>query len=125
MWNRSNDYAFRSKVDSLVVNVAAVCHASIPHDVIETSVARLGFCIQCLPLINFRVPGNSGGWGGGRSDIYISKFLNLKLLYLIWQFFFSFLRSLSLSSLDNCPINGPWFKRHKLDILHKIYFLVD
>ena len=37
MWNRRSDYAIRRilKVDPLVVNVATVCHASIPRDVIK------------------------------------------------------------------------------------------
>ena len=56
--NCSNDYAFCLEVDPLVVNVAAVCHASIPRNVIETSVARLGFCIQCFECQ--RIAGHSG-----------------------------------------------------------------
>ena len=51
--NHSNYYAFRWEVDPLVVKVAAVFHASIPRDVIETSVARLGFCIQCFTINYF------------------------------------------------------------------------
>ena len=110
MWNRSNDYAFRWKVDPLVVNVAAVCHASIPRDVIEISVARLGFCIRCftLNIFFFRVQGNSGCWGVVLT--WIKKFEKKQNVYLIWQLFLFFLRSLSLSSLDKCPINGPCFK---------------
>ena len=42
MWNHCNHYTFRLKVEPLV-NIAGVCHTSIPRDVIVTSVTRLGY----------------------------------------------------------------------------------
>ena len=98
MWSRRNDYAFRRKVDQLVVNVAAVCHASIPRDVIETSVARLGFCIQFFTLIFFfRVKGNC--WGRGVVMTFIEKFEILKIFILNLAAFFCVFE-LSISSFS-------------------------
>ena len=48
---RMTFYVFSLKVDPLVVNVAAVFHASIAHDVMPSRVARGGFCMLSLTVL--------------------------------------------------------------------------
>ena len=88
---------FSYKVGPLVVNVRPF---AMPPSRVTSSKPI------CNTGILHSVKGNNRGLGVFLT--YIKKFENLKIFKLNLTIFFAFLRSLSLSSLDNCPINGSW-----------------